>query len=113
MSINPGTLNKRLTLQQPTRTIVSHEPIVAWTDKREVWGEILNATSSWAVNAKILYEDYTYRIRVRYWAEIEMDWRIKMGSGSSARYFNILGMENVGQKNAELILTVLEITQST
>ena len=85
---SPSELNKRITLQQPTRAADGMGGFtVSWADAATVWAAIWPVSAAERISASKETGEITHRIRIRYRSGIRSSWRIKYGD----RYFNIAG----------------------
>lgn len=101
-----GALNKRVTIQYPTRTPDGMGGFSeSWVDHATVWAAIWPTTATERLKADQVSGEITHRIRIRYRRGIRTSWRIKFGS----RYFNISGPPiNPNEKNEYLDLMCKE-----
>jgi len=96
-----GELNKQITLQKPTPTVNGYnEEAPGWTDVATVWAAIDWQSGRRYEAAKQLNAEVQGVIRIRYRSDVKPEWRLKYGS----RYFEIITISNVKERNAELQL---------
>jgi SPP1 family predicted phage head-tail adaptor len=85
----PGELNRRVLLQQPTRTADAYSggAISGWRTVAEVWAKIepLQGSELWA--ARAVRTDLSHTVTIRYRADLAADWRIVHGPQA----FNVSG----------------------
>lgn len=101
-----GDLNKRITIQYPTKASDSMGGITeVWTDSDTIWAAI------WPTSANELRQSMqtdmviTHRIRIRYRSVLRSAWRLKFGN----RYFNIVSIINPNERNEWLDLMCKEV----
>jgi SPP1 family predicted phage head-tail adaptor len=103
--MNPPDLNKRITLQAPTRVSdPAGGEIVTWADMATVWAKKTTHRSDEAVQAMATSGYAVHNFRIRYRTGIRSDWRIKEGE------MNLIGppIERVESGLRYLDLTVKE-----
>lgn len=52
----------------------------------------------------------SHEFTIRYYAGLDPDWVIRLGSGASARYFSIVGVLDVDEMHRKMVLTCKERT---
>lgn len=108
--IAAGALVHRVTIQQATRTLNAlGEPIEAWA----IFADNLPASLEAApgreqIAAMQINAQRPYRITLRYLAGVTPLMRVKLG----ARTFEIQHVDNVGERNRALALTVTEVASN-
>lgn len=105
--MNPGQLNKRITIQQESATQNSFgEPTGTWSDIATVWASINPIVGKEYFAAETVKSEVSHKIKIRYKAGITPDMRVKFGS----RYFQIIGPPiNFKEQNVELQLMCKEL----
>lgn len=104
--INPGKLNKKIIIQTKTAAFDTfHQPIETWADTVTVYANIITTGGGELYIAQKLNTSTTALITTRYRAGITNLNRIKYGS----RIFEILHVNNVGENNNELLISVKEV----
>jgi len=77
---DPGTLNRRLTLEAPVETADGSGGVTrSYAAVATLWGSVEPATARGAVEADALGADVTHRIRIRYSADITLRHRFRDG----------------------------------
>ena len=100
-----GALNKRITIQIPTKAPDGMGSFtITWTDHATVFCAIWPLMGRELVQAMQTDMVVSHRIRIRYRSVFRPDWRIKRGD----RYFNIVSIVNVGERNEWLDLMCKE-----
>jgi SPP1 family predicted phage head-tail adaptor len=105
MSLNPGELNRQITLQSKTDTIDANgydKP--TWTDVKTVWAAIKTTGSREFYAAQKQIAETTKVFKIRYTA-VDSQMRIKYGNG----IYEILGINNVNEANIELQISAKEV----
>jgi len=101
-----GELNKRITLQYPTKTSsgMGASDTSTWTDYATVWAAIwpVSANDTIQTNATVMV--VSHRIRIRYRSILKSSWRVKFGN----RFFAIVSILNPNEKNEYLDLLCKE-----
>lgn len=94
-----GTLNKRITLQYPTRVPdTMGGATVTWSDSGTVFAAIWPISANEQVQAMQEKMTITHRIRIWYRSSIRPSWRIKYG----LKYYNIVSIINPDMANKYL-----------
>lgn len=85
---SPPDLNKRITIQHPTRAADGMGGFTeAWTDAATVWAAIWPVSANERIQNQAVTMTITHRIRLRYRRVMRSEWRILY----NGRYFNIVG----------------------
>lgn len=72
-----GRLRDRVTLQSPTRTrATSGQVTVEWADVATVYAAVEGLTGSELYRARQVQPDVSYKVRLRWRADVTADWRI-------------------------------------
>lgn len=108
--ISAGQLNKRVTIQTPTKTQDSAygSEQLAWTDSATVWAAIDGIGDASAREqgiAKTFATTVSHRLKIRYRAGLKPTYRFKYGT----RYFYFNGMTNPEEANVALIVYCTEV----
>ena len=97
--MNIGDLNKRITLQYPSRVSDSMGGFtVTWVDATTAWAAIWPVSATEQIQAAQQVITITHKIRIRYRSGIESSWRVKFGD----RYFSIVSIINPNERNRML-----------
>lgn len=84
-----GDLNKRITLQAPTKVSDSMGGFVnSYSDMATVYAAIWPVSASDTIQANATVMVISHRIRIRYRSVLKTSWRIKFGN----RYFTIVSI---------------------
>lgn len=83
-----GSLNKRITLQYPTKASDGMGGFDnTWNDGDTIWAALWPISANERLRSDQMSGEITHRIRIRYRRDIRTSWRIKFGE----RYFDIDG----------------------
>jgi SPP1 family predicted phage head-tail adaptor len=106
--IDAGRLRHPIELQRNTQARDTYgEPIETWATYKRVRAEIIGGAGSEQVVGQRVTGRGGLVVRIRYRSpEPEIIERVKFGT----RYFDINDVDNVEQRNRELILTCTEVT---
>ena len=108
MAIRAGQLNKRVTVQAPTRASDSRGGFTeTWTDLDTIWAAIWPASAKESMLSDKETMVATHRIRIRYRSAFSNRWRIKFGN----RYFAIQSIINPSEQNEALDLLCTETSK--
>ena len=100
-----GSLNKRITLQYPTKVSDDMGGFTeTWVDAATVWSAIWPTSAREQVQSMKETMTISHRIRIRYRSILRPDWRVKFGN----RYFNIVSIINPSERNEWLDLMCKE-----
>lgn len=107
--MNPGKLNKRITLQRFEK-IKDSEGIVteAWNDVATVWASAEPLRGREYFAAAAVNRENTVRFRIRYKPDVSSDMRIKY----DGRFFDIQSVIDVNERHKELHLMAEEVQNS-
>jgi len=99
--MNPGRLNRRVTLQSQTvsRDAVGQAKSV-WTDAATVWAAVLPLRGKEYFESAKVNSEITVRIIIRYRADVKPSWRAIAGGDS----YDIVEIINPAAGNIELQL---------
>lgn len=103
--IEPGRLTKRLTIEEATETNTGGDVTQAWSEIAKRWGEPVSQSAREFYTAKAVHADATHVWRIRYYEGLSPKHRIVWNS----RTFNIVSIENVGERNEEMLVTAKEV----
>jgi len=105
--LDSSKLNQQITIQTKTTTRNSfNEPIESWADTlTDIWAGFITTGGREFYAAQKLNAETTAVISLWYVSGITTLNRVKYGT----RYFEILHVNNVGEMNNELLLTVKEV----
>ena len=104
--MNIGNMRHRVTIEQKTIDNSGIDPIETWTKFATVWAAIepLKGTEKWIDGAKLISNDVTGRIKIRYLPGVTPAMRVKYGT----RIYEILAVINISERNEEINLMVRE-----
>lgn len=108
--MNAGILNKRITIQSKTSTRgASGEEEPIWSEVVTVWASSEPLRGQEYLEANRLQADLDIRFRIRYWSNevIKPSMRVMYAN----RYFNIVSVINVKEKNDEVQLMCKELLE--
>jgi len=77
--VNPGRLNKRVTLQRKKSTKVDGKMVTSWEDVATVWAAFEPLRGREYFAAAAVNAEGTIRVRIRYRSGLMADMRIKYG----------------------------------
>lgn len=104
--MNPGNLNKRITLQQQTEEQdASGQLLDNWADIATVWAAIEPLSGREFFAAQQVNSEVTTKIRIRYRDGIKAYMRIKYGE----RIFDIQSVIDPKEQHKELVLMCREV----
>ncbi len=83
-----GDLNKRITIQYPTKV----GDVTSWTDGPTIWAAIWPVSASEVVQANASVMVISHRIRIRYRSVMKANFRIVY----AGRNFNVVSIIDVG-----------------
>jgi len=101
-----GTLRNRVTIQEPVEgsaDALGQKP-VTWSDVVEVWAAVLPQSGREFYRAQQIRAELTHLLSIRYRSGINATLRIKLGT----RYLYVVAVENVEERNHELLLLCVE-----
>lgn len=107
VSIDPGRLNQRVTIQRRVagRDGTGGRTAESWSDVDSVWAEILPHAGREGVKAKQVDSELTHRVVIRYRTDVTSRHRLKSGSA----ILNIKGPpRNVGSADVILEMDCVE-----
>ena len=100
-----GEIRHRITLQEPVHIRDSfQENVTTYNDVVTVWAAIEWESGRRFLEAKQLNAEVQGVIRIRYRSGVLPEWRIKYED----RYFEILSIANIQERDREIQLTVKE-----
>lgn len=104
--MNPGKLNKRITLQQYVETLDKYDTPVGgdWQDVATVWAAVEPIRGREYVLLQNTQSELTTRIRIRYRPGIETSMRVLYGG----RVFDIQSVIDPEERHVELQLMCVE-----
>ena len=101
-------LRKRIVLEQPLSQADGAGGLtLSWQEFATIWAEILPRRASENLFAGQLENRASHKIMLRYLAGIDTKMRIKFGT----RYFNIISILNVEERNKMLEISVEEVVK--
>jgi SPP1 family predicted phage head-tail adaptor len=104
---SPGDLDRRITLQTPTRVPDGGGGFVdTWKDIATVWAKKTTHRSDEAVQAMAETGKATHNFRIRYRTDIKASWRIK----ESGKYMALIGPPIEVVRREWMDITVREAT---
>ena len=107
MTFNPGKLNKRVVIQQPSTLKDDYGQSImdAWEDFKTVWAEVSPIVGREYFAAETVNSEITHKVRLRYRTGITPDMRIKYGD----RILSIQSVINYKEMDVELQLMCKEL----
>lgn len=100
-----GELRHRIILQEPVHTRNTfNEMVTTYSDVATVWASIEWGSGRRYEAASQLNSEVQGIIRIRYRSDVRPEWRLQYGS----RYFQILSMANIRERDEELHLNCKE-----
>ena len=100
-----GDLNKRITIQYPTRVSDSMGGFTnSWNDSDTIFAAIWPVSAKEQIQSMQNVMEISHRVRIRYRSVLNPSWRLKFGN----RYFAILSVINQNEKNEFLDLLCKE-----
>ncbi|MDZ7370255.1 MAG: phage head closure protein [candidate division KSB1 bacterium] len=104
--MNPGLFRHRITIQQKTKVQNEYgEEMADWVDVAIVWANVNPISGREFFAAEAVSSEVTHKIHMRYRSGITPDMRIKF----KERYFQIVAVMNLQEKNVELQLLCKEL----
>lgn len=104
--MNPGELNKRITIQKPDNAQDSFGQLVEnWKDVATVWASISPLVGREFFAAETVNSEVTHKVKIRYRQGITPDMRVKFRD----RYFSIQSVINFKEQSIELQLMCKEL----
>ncbi len=107
MHMRAGELDKKVTIQYPTKSKNSFgEDIETWTDFTvNIWCSIepVSGSERWLQQERI--SEATFKIKMRYRANLNSTMRAKYKN----RYFQFLAVLNLNEDNKELMIPAKEV----
>lgn len=102
-----GSLNKRITIQAPTKTSDSMGGFtIVWTDIDTVFAAIWPVSAKERIQNSAVTTTITHRIRIRYRRVFRSGWRIFY----NGRYFNIVSIVDPNEAHEWLDILCEEAT---
>jgi len=109
--IQAGKLRTRVTFLKPTHTENTlGEQVVTYEAFGAGWAEFVESNSREFVQAKQVQDQITHLLRFRFNKILTTQHQLQYSSGGSNRTLNILGIVNVGERNAEMLVNAVEVT---
>ena len=103
--IQPGELNRQVVVEQRSTTRgTMGEEIDSWTTYKKVWCKVLPGRGQEAAIARRETGRLETKFWCRYFAGLHQKMRLNMGG----RYFNILSIANLDERNRFLEVTAVE-----
>jgi SPP1 family predicted phage head-tail adaptor len=100
--MNPGELNRKITLQKVSISQDSElNTVETWYDIVDVWANCLPKGGREFYRLQTMNNEITKIFKIRYMKNIDPRNRIKF----RCRYFEIIDIINVDEKNEELLIT--------
>jgi|GEM_PF-3669587 len=114
MTINAGDLTEKITIKSP--------PDLSNPANRNSYNDVIGEWPTFAVRkasmtklsggeseaAKQIQAVSTYEFKLRYLAGVNTKQKIVVGEGASERTLDIVNVDNVKQRNRELVITATE-----
>ena len=104
--MNPGQLRHRITIQHVsgTTTNTSGEEIPRYVNWKTAWASVEPLKGREYLEAQKLRAELTYRIKIRYLADLEQSMRVKFKD----RIFRIESIINLNEANREIHFMCVE-----
>jgi SPP1 family predicted phage head-tail adaptor len=106
MFMDPGNLNRRVTIQRPdTGVDALGQPVGTWSDVAQVWASIINKSGLQALRADQPVSIVQSSIRIRYRADLTAAMRVMHG----ATVYEIVAVlpEEAGRQWTDLVCQVV------
>jgi SPP1 family predicted phage head-tail adaptor len=108
-----GRLRDRVTLKAPVRTTddAGGEVVSYPADTAVVWAEVLDHSGREYLASREAHAETTAKIRIRYRADVDVDWRVVFdpGGGARVRTYNIVHIADFASRQREQQLLCEEI----
>ena len=108
-----GRLRHRIKLQAPVRSTdaAGGEVITYPADTALVWGEVLDDKGGEHLVAREEHATTSAKIRIRYRADVDVDWRVVFdpGGGARVRTYDIKHIADIAGRRREQLLLCEEI----
>ena len=109
--INAGKLRHRIAIQRKTVEKNTYgEEVVVFVDRIQTWASIEPLSGREYYQANQTQSSVDHRISMRYQSGIQTYDRVKFKSGETVRYFDILSVINLEERNITLELMCKEFT---
>ena len=103
--MQPGDLNKRMTIQYPTKVSDGMGNFTdTWNDSDTIWVALWPISATEVIRSMGAVMIISHRIRARYRRDLRPSWRLRFGN----RYFNIVSIINQGERNEYLDMMAKE-----
>jgi SPP1 family predicted phage head-tail adaptor len=109
-----GPMRQRVTIENLIETADGYgQMIQSWTSAGTFWAKIQHLTGREAVNARQVKAETTHMVQLRYIGKLWPTGEIPPSSRMSfkGRYFNILWVPNVDERNREYRILVQELVK--
>jgi SPP1 family predicted phage head-tail adaptor len=107
--MNPGELNKRITLQRPIITINENGfEEETWEDVKTVWAAASNLYGREYYAAAAVQAENTVKFTIRYTEGIDSSMRILF----KGKHYNITAIDNIKYQNRYMEIKALEVVGS-
>jgi len=105
--MDAGRLDRRLTLQQPVRTVdETGDSQVSWSDVATVWAMVEESGGRELWRAQQVMPEVSARILIRHRDDVQADWR----AVEDGRVWSILAVRRLGRKQLLELLVRREET---
>lgn len=111
-----GPMRQRVTIQTLSETADGYgQRIQSWTSSGTFWASVKNLSGREAVNAKQVKADATHQVTMRYVGTLFSTPGLQpsMRLVFNGRFFNILFVNNIDERNREYQLLTQEIVSAT
>ncbi|WP_296969169.1 phage head closure protein [Tepidanaerobacter sp. EBM-38] len=107
--MNPGELNKRITLQRPIITINERGfEEETWEDVKTVWAKVTNLHGREYYAAAAVQAENTVKFTIRYLEGVDTTMRILF----QGKHYDITAIDNIKYQNRYMEIKALEVVAS-
>ena len=100
-----GKLNKRISIQTPTKTFEKGQQTETWNTLSTVWSQVKNISSNTSNPDALLQMDTITEFTVRYYPNITNDARILYKNNP----YKVTGFVHTDESNRETVITTTRI----
>jgi SPP1 family predicted phage head-tail adaptor len=108
--MNPGELNKKVTIERPVDTpdAQTGAPVRTWEDVATVWAKIEPLAGREFWQAQQSQSAVTHQVEIWYRRDVTCRNRLRFVDRLATRYLDIAGMIDPGEEHVSLILQCVE-----
>ena len=102
-----GNLDRYITIEQPTETVeseINEQYVSAWTTYKSCWAGWVHRMSQEVFESGQMVAKDTYEWKIRYFDAPDI--KMKMRISYDSNYYYIVGIKELGRKEAWLIVTI-------